>query len=95
MNIAMKLVYRYITIFFTFSPTSNHVHPLQVKNCDSNSQLVVDEDDNVNSGLKGLRVNKYYVNENWFIHSNKDVYSIYIRINLVRLASVKTTSPAY
>ena len=24
---------------------SNHLHPLQVENCDSNSRLVVDEDD--------------------------------------------------
>ena len=58
MNISMKLVYQYMTIFFTFSPTSNHLHPLQVENCDSNSRLVVDEDDNVKSGLKGLRCNK-------------------------------------
>ena len=43
-----------MTIFFTFSPTSNHLHPLQVENCDSNSWLVVDEDDNVKSGLKEL-----------------------------------------
>ena len=43
-----------MAIFFTFSPTSNHLHPLQVENCDSNSRLVVDEDDNVKSGLKGL-----------------------------------------
>ena len=42
----MKLVYQYMVIFFTFSPTSNHLHPLQVKNCGSNSRLVVDEDDN-------------------------------------------------
>ena len=35
-----------MVIFFTFSPTSNHLHPLQVVNCDSNSRLVVDEDDN-------------------------------------------------
>ena len=42
----MKLVYKYMTIFFNFSPKSNHVHSLQVKNCDSNSRLVVDEDDN-------------------------------------------------
>ena len=34
-----------MAIFFTFSPTSNHLHPQQVKNCDSNSRLVVDEDD--------------------------------------------------
>ena len=54
MNISMKLVYQYIAIFFTFSPTLNHLHPLQVENCGSNSRLVVDEDDNVNSGLKGL-----------------------------------------
>ena len=29
-----------------FPPTSNHLHTLQVENCDSNSRLVVDEDDN-------------------------------------------------
>ena len=42
----MKLVYQYMTIFFNFQTTSNHLHPLQVENCDSNSRLVVDEDDN-------------------------------------------------
>ena len=46
MKISMKLVYQYMAIFCTFSPTSNHLHPLQVENCDSNSRLVVDEDDN-------------------------------------------------
>ena len=40
------LVDHHMVIFFTFSPTSNHLHPLQVKNCDSNLRLVVDEDDN-------------------------------------------------
>ena len=44
-EISMKLVYQYMAIFFNFSPTSNHLHPLQVENCDSNSRLVVDEDD--------------------------------------------------
>ena len=43
-----------MVIFLNFSPTSNHLHPLQVENCDSNSQLVADEDDNRSSGLKGL-----------------------------------------
>ena len=42
----MKLVHQYMAIFFNFSLTSNHLHPLQVENCDSNSRLVVDEDDN-------------------------------------------------
>ena len=45
MKISMKLVYQYMTIFFNFQNTSNHLHPLQVENCDSNSRLVVDEDD--------------------------------------------------
>ena len=43
--------------FFNFSLSLNHLYPLQVENCDSNSRLVVDEDDNVKSGLKG-RVNE-------------------------------------
>ena len=45
MKIPMKLVYQYMVIFFNFSLTSNHFHSLQVENCDSNSRLVVDEDD--------------------------------------------------
>ena len=35
-----------MSIFINFPLTSNHLHPLQVENCDSNSRLVVDEDDN-------------------------------------------------
>ena len=49
MKISMKLVYQYpeyMAILFNFSPISNHLHPLKVENCGSNSQLVVDEDDN-------------------------------------------------
>ena len=46
MNISMKLFYQYMAIFFNLSPTSNHLHPLQVENYDSNSRLVVDVDDN-------------------------------------------------
>ena len=42
----MKLVYQYMAVFSNFSLTSNHLHSLQVENCDSNSRLVVDEDDN-------------------------------------------------
>ena len=56
MKISMKLVYQYMEIFINFSPTSNHLHALQVENCDSNSRLVVDEDDKVKSGLKGLNL---------------------------------------
>ena len=42
MKISMKLVYQCMAIFFNFSPTSSHLHPLQVENCE---RLVVDEDD--------------------------------------------------
>ena len=42
----MKLAFQYMAIFLNFSSTSNRLHPLQVENCDSNSRLVVDEDDN-------------------------------------------------
>ena len=56
MKISSKLIYQYMVIFFNFSPTSNHLHPLQVENCDSNSRLVVDEMTMVNPGLKGLNL---------------------------------------
>ena len=36
MKISMKLAYQYMAIFFNFSTTSNHLHLLQVENCDSN-----------------------------------------------------------
>ena len=45
-KISVKLFYQYVVIFFIFSSTLNHLHPRQVENCDSNSRLVVDEDDN-------------------------------------------------
>ena len=57
MKISMKLIYQYMAIFFNFSPTSSHFHPPQVENCDSNSQLVVDENDNGRFRLE--RVNPY------------------------------------
>ena len=54
MTISIKLFYQNMVIFFNFPPISNHLHPLQVENCDSNSRLVVDADNNVTSGMKGL-----------------------------------------
>ena len=52
----MKLVYQYMTILFDFSPTSNYLYPLQVENCDKNSRLVVDEDDNGKFRLERVNV---------------------------------------
>ena len=54
MKILMKLAYQYIAIFFSFSTTSNHLHPLQVENCDSNSRLV--EDDNGKFRLERVKL---------------------------------------
>ena len=45
MNNFVKLIDQYMA-FFQLLPTLNRLHPLQVENCDSNSRLVVDEDDN-------------------------------------------------
>ena len=56
MKIYMKLVYQYMAIFFNFPPTSNRLHPLQVENCDSNSRLVVDEDDNGKFRLERVNI---------------------------------------
>ena len=65
MKIAMKLVYQYMAIVFNFSPTSNHLYPLQVGNCDSNSRLVLDEDNNGKFRLE--RVNVYSYRIHWCI----------------------------
>ena len=60
----MKLVYQHMVTYVNFSPTSSHLRPLQVENCDSNSRLVVDEDDN--GKFRPARV-------------SRDVYSLYVR----------------
>ena len=41
----MKLVHQYMAVFFNFPLTSNHLHPIQVENCNSNSRLVVDKNE--------------------------------------------------
>ena len=45
-SMKLLLFYQYVAIFINLPPTSSHLHPLQAENCDSNSRLVVDEDDN-------------------------------------------------
>ena len=47
-----------MAVFFNFSPTSNHLHPLQVENCDSNSRLVVDDDDNGKFGNERFNIGR-------------------------------------
>ena len=74
MKISMKLVYKYLAIFFNFSPTLNHLHPLQVENCDSNSRLEVDEDDNGKFRLE--RVNTYHGGDTSLLH----IYTVNIKM---------------
>ena len=71
MKIPIKLAHQYIAIYFNFSTTSNHLHPLQVENCDSNSRLVVDGDDygklrleRVKGGPRAERLNADCVHTN-------------------------------
>ena len=54
----MKLFFQSEAIFFYFSSTSSHLHPLQVENCDNNLLLAVDEDDN---GKFRLERGEHYV----------------------------------
>ena len=53
MKISMKLVHQNMAIFINFSP--------QVENCDSNSRLVVDEDDNGKFRLARVNIIKYNI----------------------------------
>ena len=49
-----------MAIFFNFSLTSSHLHPLQVENCDSNSRLVVDEEGKFNGKFRLEKGNLVY-----------------------------------
>ena len=53
-------------IFFSsathFISLPSHFHPLQDENRDSNSRLVVDEDDNGKFRLKRVKALKYFIN---------------------------------
>ena len=64
MKISTELVYQYMAIFFTFPPTSNHLHPLQVEN----SRGVVDEDDYGKIRLEKVKVNYSVVEGLYFDH---------------------------
>ena len=57
---SIKVVYQYMAVFFIFKTTSNHLYPLQVENCDSNSRLVVGEDDNGEFRLDRVKALKCY-----------------------------------
>ena len=71
MKISIKLIYQYLAIFIIFSPTSNHLHPLQVENCDSNSRLVVDDNGKVKLE-RVIKALKYFC----ISHGDQSVFQI-------------------
>ena len=79
-KICMKLVYQYMAIFFNFSPTSSHLHPLQVEIRDSNSRFVVDEDDNVKFRLERVNLNKYWVNACCLLVNHAELFATFFFI---------------
>ena len=50
-----------MVILHNFSPTSSHRHPLQVENCNSNSRLIVDEDDNGKGCCKVKKIPNFQI----------------------------------
>ena len=88
---SMRLFYQYMASFFNFSPTSSHHHPLQVENCDSNSRLVVDENDYGKFRLQRVKlprgiyltIDLLFYKTNWMrniveIHDNKEYLCFYL-----------------
>ena len=59
--------YQLLIIFFNLSTESSHFNPLHGENCDSNSRLVVDEDDNGEFRLEMVKTNNsnYLKSEQW------------------------------
>ena len=57
----MKLFYQFMAIFVNFLPTSSDLQPPQVGNCDRNSRLAVDEDDNGKSRLDRVKAPHYTI----------------------------------
>ena len=49
-----------MAIFFNLPLISGRLHPRQVENCDSNSRLVVDENDNGNVRVKSLKLHNLH-----------------------------------
>ena len=72
----MKLFYEYMAIFLNLSPTSSHLYPLQAENCDSNSRLVVDKDDNGKYKLEW--VNKKVITDLFVI----EMINMYVYVEL-------------
>ena len=65
-----------MVVFFILSPTSSHLHPLQVENCCSNSRLVEDEGDN--GKFRTERVNSHVYLDPLSAKDNYDCFICFI-----------------
>ena len=66
-----------ITIYFShLPPASSHLHSLQVENCDSNSRLVVDGDDNGKFSLERVKDVYPFINIIIFRHLELKIASV-------------------
>ena len=65
--------------FFHLPPTSNHLHSLQVENCDCNSRLVVNEDYNGKFRLEKVSVEdiSFFTNTHAFVYHTTSVCFYY------------------
>ena len=63
-----------MAISLNFAPTSYHLRPLQVENCDSNSRIVVDDDDNSKFRLERVK-------SSWLITGNKEVHDLSLTLS--------------
>ena len=101
MKISMKLVCQYTANFFNLPPTSNHLPPLQVENRDSNSRLLVDEDDIGKFRLERVKPwrpkvffsirNHKYLCQLFLIHLNTYVMGLW-QIEILLILSVRGPS---
>ena len=89
-----------MTILFNLQPTSSQLHPLQVENCDSNSRLVVNEDDNGKFRLERVELRNYpgtfRVSIPHIFHKSDPLFKFWIRplttVNLCLYRSIKHIS---
>ena len=92
----MKLVYQYMAIFFNFSHTSTHLCPLQGQNCDSNSRLLVDDDDNGKFRLERFNIHCSMFNVDNSIISNSlqvSMWTIFLEKNTKTINDFSENTP--
>ena len=82
-------------LFFYLPPTSSHHHPLQLENCDSNSRLVVDEDQNGKFRLERVNIKMDITGRHGIQQKNaKDLVKMMIKHIIFNISLSKSTTDA-